>query len=235
MHESPTSPQDGHEFDRTAGHSHEDGHAHEHSHDHHRREHREHGGYGGRAERTERAERGERGRGFGRGAGFGGREGRGERGGRDHSGHAGRGRRGDIRNAILIALQDGPAHGYELMQTLADKSGGRWRPSPGSVYPTLQMLEDAGLLSSEEVGGKRVFTLTEAGVTEAQTRKDAAGDVMPWQRPEDTDGSSILREAVVLFELAARQASLTRDEALVTKVTEVVNTARKSIYQLLAE
>lgn len=186
--------------------------------------------HGRRGSRSERGERGMRGGPRERGGEFR------EHGVRHHRHPGGaRGRRGDIRAAILIALQEDPAHGYELMQSLASRSGGRWRPSPGSVYPTLQMLEDEGLLSSEEIGGKRVFTLTEAGATEAAARRESAGDVMPWERDEDENPASALRDAVQLFELAARQASLTRDNALTARVTEVVNAARKSIYQLLAE
>ena len=72
-------------------------------------------------------------------------------------------RRGDIRTALLTALTDGPAHGYEIIGRLEEKSGGMWRPSPGSVYPTLQLFEDEGLVRSEQRDGKRVYELTDAG------------------------------------------------------------------------
>src|SRR6266567_4286449 len=71
--------------------------------------------------------------------------------------------RGDVRAAILVLLTEGPMHGYQVIHELTDRSGGMWRPSPGSVYPTLQLLEDEGLVRSEEVEGKRIFQLTEAG------------------------------------------------------------------------
>ena len=71
--------------------------------------------------------------------------------------------RGAIRTAILVALRDEPGNGYEVMRRLEESSGGLWRPSPGSVYPHLQMLEDEGLVQSSEVDGSRTFTLTEAG------------------------------------------------------------------------
>ena len=71
--------------------------------------------------------------------------------------------------AILVALRDEPAHGYEVMRRLEEMSGGLWRPSPGSVYPHLQMLEDEGLVQScRAVDGSRIFTLTEAGRAEAE-------------------------------------------------------------------
>jgi DNA-binding PadR family transcriptional regulator len=74
-------------------------------------------------------------------------------------------RRGDTRFALLSALVDGPGHGYELIQRLEDRTGGRWKPSPGSVYPTLQLLEETGLVRSEQRDDKRVYEITEAGQT----------------------------------------------------------------------
>src|SRR5262245_53359556 len=79
----------------------------------------------------------------------------------------GRMRRGDIRTALLAVLAEAPGHGYEVMQRLEEKSGGAWRPSPGSVYPTLQQLQDEGLVTSTERDGKRIFELTDAGRAEA--------------------------------------------------------------------
>ena len=66
-----------------------------------------------------------------------------------------RARRGDIQIAVLALLDESPMHGYQIIQELAERSGGAWTPSPGSVYPTLQMLEDQGLVVSEQVAGKR--------------------------------------------------------------------------------
>src|ERR1700735_4256535 len=76
-------------------------------------------------------------------------------------------RRGDVRGEVLSALVDGPAHGYEVIRRLEERSGGRWRPSPGSIYPTLQMLEDAGLVRASEQDGRRTYTLTDDGRSEA--------------------------------------------------------------------
>src|SRR5437762_625640 len=72
-------------------------------------------------------------------------------------------RRGDVRPLILAALKGQPMHGYQVIQELEAQSGGRWRPSAGSVYPTLQQLEDEGLVRSEEVDGRRTYSLTDAG------------------------------------------------------------------------
>src|SRR5437870_6495489 len=71
-------------------------------------------------------------------------------------------RRG-VRPAILAVLLDRPMHGYQVIQELEERSGGRWRPSAGSVYPTLQQLEDEGLVRSSEVDGRRVYSLTDEG------------------------------------------------------------------------
>ena len=69
-----------------------------------------------------------------------------------------------IKAAVFSALAEGPMHGYQIMQRIQELSGGAWRPSPGSVYPTLQEFEDRDLVKSEEVEGKRVYALTETGV-----------------------------------------------------------------------
>lgn len=87
-------------------------------------------------------------------------------------------RRGDIKFALLGLLAEQPRHGYELIKELEQRYGGFYRPSPGSVYPTLQLLEDEGHLTSETVEGKRVYTITESGrqlLAERQARPDGPG------------------------------------------------------------
>src|ERR671937_22863 len=85
------------------------------------------------------------------------------RGGRGPGRGRHRVRRGDVRSAILALLDDRSMHGYEMITELEERTGGRWRPSAGSIYPTLQLLEDEGLVKDEEVEGKRVYSLTESG------------------------------------------------------------------------
>src|SRR5262249_58221760 len=80
----------------------------------------------------------------------------------------GRGRGGNVRAAVLTLLRERPMHGYEMIQQLDERTGGMWRPSPGSVYPTLQLLEDEGLITSEHTEGKRLYSLTAAGPERAQ-------------------------------------------------------------------
>src|SRR6516162_980080 len=111
-------------------------------------------------------------------------------------------RRGAIRGAILVALRDEPAHGYEVMRRLEEMSGGLWRPSPGSVYPQLQMLEDEGLLRSTEVNGSRTYTLTDAG------QEEATKVALPWQTGGEADDQvRTLRMAVGQLMSAAKQLS----------------------------
>ena len=85
-------------------------------------------------------------------------------------------RRGALRAAVLSLLAEQPMHGYQIMQELESRSGGRWRPSAGSVYPTLQQLEDEQLVSVDEIDGRRTFQLTDAGRTAAATNPDPTGD-----------------------------------------------------------
>src|SRR5882672_1400450 len=91
----------------------------------------------------------------------------------------GRMRRGDIRTAVLAILAEEPGHGYDVIQRLEEKTAGAWRPSPGSVYPMLQLLEDEGLVRSSERESKRVYEITATGREEAERRIEEAGGA-PW-------------------------------------------------------
>ena len=89
----------------------------------------------------------------------------------------GRARRGDVRAAVLALLAERPMHGYEMIKEIEERTDGAWTPSAGSIYPTLQMLEDEGLISGQEIEGKRRFTLTDTGRAEQESR---AGERTPW-------------------------------------------------------
>ena len=143
-------------------------------------------------------------------------------------------RRGDVRSALLIALLDGPAHGYELIQNLEEKTQGRWRPSPGSVYPALQLLTDEGLVTAIERDGKRTFELTDAGRAEATQRIETEGypwETMDQQRPD----AGSLRTALRDLHAAAKQVGMTGDKAAVERATEILTQARRDLYRLLAD
>lgn len=142
-----------------------------------------------------------------------------------------RARRGDIRTALLVALLDGPAHGYELILRLESRTGGAWRPSAGSVYPTLQLLEDEGLIAGRDDNGKRVFDLTAEG---RQAANDASERVGPGPWSSDDSAHAELRNGVKGLVLAIRQAAAVGTEDQLTAAIAVVTEARQRIYQILA-
>lgn len=139
-------------------------------------------------------------------------------------------RRGAIRHAVLWALSQGPGHGYEVMRRLEARTGGVWRPSPGSVYPTLQMLEDEGLVRSSTEDGTRTYELTDEG------REAASGPWPDWAPPEaDGDQLRALREALGDTRTAIRQIVASGRAHQLEKATEVVQEARRALYRLLAD
>ena len=146
-----------------------------------------------------------------------------------------RARRGNVRAAILSVLAEQPMHGYQIMQQLEQRSGGMWRPSPGSVYPTLQLLEDQGFIKGEEVEGRRVFALTETGKAEAEVSKERHG--APWESPEHGDQGPRfkLRKAVFQIGAAVKQVGTTGSSEQVDATLEILAETRKRIYALLAE
>jgi DNA-binding PadR family transcriptional regulator len=147
----------------------------------------------------------------------------------------GRMRRGDIRTAVLAVLSEGPGHGYDVIQRLEDKTEGAWRPSPGSVYPTLQLLADEGLAESVERDGTRVYSLTDSGRAEMQHRVDEAGGT-PWELESKADaGFGQLRDNVRQVHMAARQIAVSGRPELVERAVAIVRDARKQLYGLLAE
>ena len=173
--------------------------------------------------------------GFGPGAGpgFGPR---GSRSGRRGGGRrGGRGGRGDVRAAVLLLLESEPMHGYELIQRIQDKSPGLWVPSPGSIYPALQQLEDEGLVAFERVDGRKTATLTDTGKAYVEEHRSELGS--PW---DDVSGG-VSGEARELHQLigalmgAVHTVSHVGTRAQVSQASEVLVQARKSLYRILAE
>ena len=146
----------------------------------------------------------------------------------------GRGRagRGDIRAAILALLAEQPMHGYQIMQELLERSGGAWRVSPGSIYPTLAQLEDEELIQAEQQGGKRVFTLTDAGKTEAES-----GPGQPWKEVASEVPPALveLRDLMHQVRGATRQVVQAGSEKQLAAAAELLRETRRKLYQLLAE
>jgi DNA-binding PadR family transcriptional regulator len=125
-------------------------------------------------------------------------------------------------------------HGYQIIQELADRSGGAWNPGPGSVYPTLQAMEEQDLVTSTMDGSKRVFSLTDAGRKAAEARGRTTRS--PWDDMADASGPRIeLRQALHGLMAAAEQIERTGTDEQIAKATEHVDQARKGIYLLLAE
>ena len=171
--------------------------------------------------------------GFGRGFGPGGFGfGPGPRG-RRRGGPGRRGRRGDVRAAILVLLAERPMHGYEMIQEIAERSQDLWRPSPGSVYPTLQLLVDEGLISgSETEGSKKLFELTDAGKAAAEKVETPPWDVIA----DGVDPAHLNLRAAVgqLFGAVAQSAHAASAEQQ-QRIIEIVNNARREIYAILGQ
>lgn len=166
-----------------------------------------------------------------RGPAFGFGFGPGPRGGR--RGGRGRGRRGDVRAAILKLLVERPMHGYEMIQEIAERSQNLWRPSPGSVYPTLQLLVDEGLITaSESDGSRKLFELTEEGRAAAEKV-----ETPPWEAIADgvEPGHVDLHNAVTQFMGAVAQSAFAADEEQQQRILDIVNNARRQIYGILGE
>jgi DNA-binding PadR family transcriptional regulator len=143
-------------------------------------------------------------------------------------------RRGDVRGDVLSALLEGPAHGYEVIRRLEERSGGYWRPSPGSVYPTLQLLEDAGLVRATEQDGRRTYELTDEGRTEAEQRAASGAPSGPGEDPE-LDGALGLRDSVGQLFMAARQVASAGNPDQIERATAAIRQSRQALYRILAE
>jgi DNA-binding PadR family transcriptional regulator len=165
--------------------------------------------------------------GFGPGREFGGFGPRGRGRGR-------KARRGDIRTAALLLLAEEPRNGYQIMQEVEERSEGLWRPSPGSVYPALAQLEDEGLIRTEEVDGRKLFAITDEGrklVAERDPERPA-----PWEPVGDLGEGvhqlgRLMRELAVAFSQIMRTGS----ESQVAQAGEVLDTARRDLYRILAD
>jgi DNA-binding PadR family transcriptional regulator len=154
------------------------------------------------------------------------------RGGRGHGRGRHRVRRGDVRSAILALLDDRPMHGYEMIQELEERTGGRWTPSAGSIYPTLQLLEDEGLVTAEEVDGRKVYSLTDSG-QEAVPEQTEGG--RPWEQGDEDSPRFEARKELFKLMGAAKQLARADNEEQLTKAAEILKDARRKLYGLLAE
>ncbi|WP_228001318.1 PadR family transcriptional regulator [Nocardia australiensis] len=150
-------------------------------------------------------------------------------------GRGGRGRRGDVRAAVLLLLTERPMHGYELIQQIRERSDDIWRPSPGSIYPALSQLEDEGLLLIEKVAGRKTAKLTDAGTEYIEANRAELGD--PWAEVKQDVGAQAIDLRGLIGQLvgAAAQVAAAGTPEQATKAAEVLTEARKALYRILAE
>lgn len=142
-------------------------------------------------------------------------------------------RRGDVRAAVLALLTERPMHGYEMISELDTRTGGLWRPSPGSIYPTLQLLEDEGLIASQQAEGRRQYALTDAGRAEA----DALGAHRPWEQVTEGFGplGHGLKGAAVGIMQAMSQVVAVGTEEQKQRALDILDETRRKLYGILAE
>ncbi|MFT3887811.1 MAG: PadR family transcriptional regulator [Arachnia sp.] len=174
-----------------------------------------------------RGHRGHGGRGFGPGfggpmPGFGGPFG--PRGGRR--------RRGDVRLAALLLIAEAPRNGYQIIQELESRTDGRWKPSPGAIYPALNQLEDEGLIRAVDADAGKIFEITDAGRAEAEA---AAQQPAPWEHQGDEDPAHALAHSMRQMAQAVGAIVQSGDAELIAKATAELDELKRKLYQLLAE
>ena len=143
-------------------------------------------------------------------------------------------RRGDVRTAVLALLSENPSNGYQLIQQISQRSGGVWEPSPGSIYPALQLLQDEGLVTATESDGKRLFSLTDAGRAYAEERRAELNAV--WDTVSGTVDDSMreLRNRVKQLAIAVMQVASTGTEPQLAEARRLLTQTRRQLYGILA-
>ena len=146
-----------------------------------------------------------------------------------------RARRGDIRAGILALLQEEPRNGYQIMQELKQRSQGMWNPSPGSVYPALQQLEDERLIANEEGAGGRIYALTSQG--RAYVKEHADETAAPWEALSNAGGDGFVEMMALFHQLgaAAMQVVQAGNAAQIARAKKILGATRRSLYEILAE
>jgi DNA-binding PadR family transcriptional regulator len=169
--------------------------------------------------------------GFGGPGGFGGHGFRGGHGGRPRR----RMRRGDVRAAILLLIEEQPRNGYQVMQEIEERSEGAWRPSPGSVYPAFQLLADEGLVRSETRDGSNIFELTDAGRSYVEEHRAELGS--PWTLAGEgvPEGVRELGKLMLQVGIAVRQVMHAGGETQSAEAAKILAETRRSLYRVLAE
>jgi len=142
--------------------------------------------------------------------------------------------RGEVRAAVLALLAEQPMHGYQIIREIEERTSGAWKPSAGSVYPTLQLLLDEGAVTATESNGRKTYALTEAGRAEA----DEAGAATPWsetaERPT-ASGHAALPKAGFELAQAAAQVGRSGTAEQVAEAVAILDDARRRLYAILAQ
>jgi DNA-binding PadR family transcriptional regulator len=141
--------------------------------------------------------------------------------------------RGDLKYEILEALLEGPRHGYDIMLEIERKRG--LRPSPGSIYPALQMLEDGDFVTSTERDGKRTYAITDAGRALYQQREQPSEEDMPWGNPEFYTTLADAMRQVHGIKDAAKRIARSGNIELYKKALAVLDRARRELHEIIAD
>ncbi len=145
-------------------------------------------------------------------------------------------RRGDVRSAILDVLAVEPMNGYQIIQQIAERSGGVWKPSPGSVYPTVQQLEDEGLVEGHEGEGRRLLRLSEEGRRYVEEHPDElAATWRPFEQGEEEEGPGDLKPVIGQVMGAVWQVVVSGTKQQRAEAAEILADTRRRLYGLLAE
>ncbi|HWI31380.1 MAG TPA: PadR family transcriptional regulator [Microbacterium sp.] len=142
--------------------------------------------------------------------------------------------RGDVRSAVIALLAEKPMHGYQIIAEIEERSGGAWKPSPGSVYPTLQLLADEGLVRAEESNGRKTYSLTDEG---RQAADAGAEKSAPWETPgaRDSARATALPKAGIDLAQAAAQVARSGSPEQVKQAVAVLDEARRKLFSILAQ
>jgi DNA-binding PadR family transcriptional regulator len=138
-----------------------------------------------------------------------------------------------VRTAVLLLLTEQPMHGYQLMQAIADRTGGRWTPSPGAIYPTINQLEDEALVSVTADAGRKLVSLTDAGREHVDAGRDAWTD--PFAGFDAAEPGADLRGLLAELHGAVRQVGRAGTDAQRAAAAKILADARRSLYLLLAD
>lgn len=140
--------------------------------------------------------------------------------------------RGDVRAAVLLLLAEAPMHGYQLMQAIAERTGGAWTPSPGAVYPTINQLEDEGLVTVTAEAGRRLVSLTDTGRAYLSEQRERWAD--PFAGFDAAQGADLRRGVHELVQ-AIRQVARAGNDTQRAAAAKLVSDTRRALYLLLAD